>query len=345
VEFPEADIGWLRTNIFDRPKNFVQRRIAAHWLAAMTIDALHENRTSDALENLHSLCCLARMHEDDLGLVNQMIRIATAGLALATTWETLQSTNLNESQLLQIQTDLMSLNLVETVEKGLIGDRIHGVEAFQFIAASHTNAVGQLNSKPSFLDTLLKSTFKRDELFYMQITQRQLEHFRLINSKPWTEVRVLLKSDADDLKRNSTSYRKYLHFFSTTITPNVQRACQKGVETETQRQMTLAAVALKRYQLRHHKPAPNLASLVPEFLPEIPRDLMDQKPIKYLLNADGFILYSGGHDGRDQGGNSQPADASNKKEYELWDGQDSVWPTPEKNRGEPNSNVPIPANR
>lgn len=329
VEFPEADIGWLRTNVFDRPKVYVQRRTAAQWLAAATLNALHEDRIPDSLKNLHALFRLAQMHEDDLNLVNQMIRVATTGLALATTWETLQSANLNEPQLSQIQADLMSFNLVEAIEKGFIGDRIYGVETFQIIVGARENVLGQTKSKPSFLGTLLRFTSKRDELSYLQITQRQLDHFRLINSKPWAEVGSLLKSDVDEQKKNNTSFREYLYPVSTIIVHDVQKACQKAVETETQRQMALAAVALKRHELRHDKPALNLASLVPEFLSEMPRDLMDRQPIKYHLNGNSFVLYSVGHNGRDESGNPQPERALGKKEYDLWDGLDAVWPIAE----------------
>jgi hypothetical protein len=47
---------------------------------------------------------------------------------------------------------------------------------------------------------------------------------------------------------------------------------------------------------------------------------------------DGFLLYSVGEDGRDDGGDPTPQEA--KKRYrQIWDGRDAVWPsaaTPEE---------------
>ena len=63
--------------------------------------------------------------------------------------------------------------------------------------------------------------------------------------------------------------------------------------------MTLAAIALKRYELRHGKLPASLEALVPEFLSTVPYDYMAAKPLSYRLKADGsYVLYSVGEDAR-----------------------------------------------
>ncbi|MBI3880114.1 MAG: hypothetical protein HY301_08610 [Verrucomicrobia bacterium] len=92
--------------------------------------------------------------------------------------------------------------------------------------------------------------------------------------------------------------------------------------------MTLAAIALRRHELRHGKLPDELDALVPEFLPTLPHDCFSDRPLRYRLNADGtFTLYSVGEDGKDDGGDARPktppkAGAS----WQLWDGADAVWP-------------------
>jgi hypothetical protein len=67
--------------------------------------------------------------------------------------------------------------------------------------------------------------------------------------------------------------------------------------------MTLAAIALRRFQLRHGQLPPSLEALVPEFLPAVPYDCMVGQPLRYRLKADGgYVLYSVGEDGKDDGG-------------------------------------------
>jgi hypothetical protein len=94
---------------------------------------------------------------------------------------------------------------------------------------------------------------------------------------------------------------------------------------ETQREMCLAAIALKRYQLkRGHYPS-ELTSLVPDFLKTVPVSYMDGKPLHYRLNQDEtFLLYSVGEDGQDHGGDSKQR--FNNGTYSFQNGRDLVWP-------------------
>ena len=96
---------------------------------------------------------------------------------------------------------------------------------------------------------------------------------------------------------------------------------------ETGRQMVLTALALKRYQLKHGNYAPELAALVPEYLPAIPRDPVDGKPLRYQLAGTTYLLYSIGEDGVDNGGDPVPASAT--AVVSNWmQGRDTVWPAP-----------------
>jgi len=99
-------------------------------------------------------------------------------------------------------------------------------------------------------------------------------------------------------------------------------------QSETERELALAAIALKRYHLRHGWSAPNLAALVPEFLPHIPRDIMDGGDLRYRVNPDGtWILYSVGENGVDDGGDPDSPRGQARAES-FTRGRDAVWPQP-----------------
>ena len=97
--------------------------------------------------------------------------------------------------------------------------------------------------------------------------------------------------------------------------------------SEVGRELTTTALALKRYQLRHGQYPAELSALVPEFLPAIPRDPADGKPLRYHLKpAAAFLLYSVGEDGVDNGGDASPTTQSETFGWQK--GRDLVWPTP-----------------
>ena len=77
--------------------------------------------------------------------------------------------------------------------------------------------------------------------------------------------------------------------------------------------MAIAAVALKRYQLRNGNWPENLKPILQELSHRAQRDLADADTIRYHRNSNGtFLLYSAGLDGKDDGGDPD---------------RDLVWPT------------------
>jgi len=101
------------------------------------------------------------------------------------------------------------------------------------------------------------------------------------------------------------------------------------VERGFERRLTIAAVALKRFELQHQKLPQTLDGLVPEFLPSLPRDPMSGRPLCYRLEAPHpFSLYSVGMDGHDDGGNAN----SSTNRFGFWEGPDAVWPSPAPER-------------
>ncbi|MDL5055556.1 ankyrin repeat domain-containing protein [Oscillatoria laete-virens NRMC-F 0139] len=75
-----------------------------------------------------------------------------------------------------------------------------------------------------------------------------------------------------------------------------------GARANTFRECAQIAIAIKRYQLAHGKLPDSLAQLVPAFIPEIPTDPFNRKPLQYGEENGGFYVYSVGPDLTDDGG-------------------------------------------
>ncbi|MGH9428299.1 MAG: hypothetical protein ACRD2L_18600, partial [Terriglobia bacterium] len=92
----------------------------------------------------------------------------------------------------------------------------------------------------------------------------------------------------------------------------------KTMKIETQKNLVVTAIALKRFDLRHGEFPTALSDLVPDFLSEVPRDCIDDKPLRYRQAANrSFLLYSVGADGKDNGGDSSLS--PDQKNYRnLW---------------------------
>ncbi|WCJ58488.1 hypothetical protein NXS98_12235 [Fontisphaera persica] len=111
------------------------------------------------------------------------------------------------------------------------------------------------------------------------------------------------------------------HQYGLFLHKAYQKILTTVVQVEAQRRLTVAALALARYQRKYGAYPRSLAELTPAFLPAVPLDPVDRQPLRYRLEADGrFTLYSIGADGRDDGGRSG--------ERSLEHAPDWVWPQP-----------------
>jgi hypothetical protein len=77
------------------------------------------------------------------------------------------------------------------------------------------------------------------------------------------------------------------------------------IDASTRAQLLLSetALAVERYRLANHDQRPaTLQDLVPACLPAVPVDPFDGRPIRYHRFSKGYLVYSIGEDGVDDGG-------------------------------------------
>ena len=93
--------------------------------------------------------------------------------------------------------------------------------------------------------------------------------------------------------------------------PIFAKARWNFVQVETQNNLLLVALALHAFRLENGHPPASLAELIPPYLPKLPDDpCARQGTFKYHLQGAGYVLYSIGPDGKDDGGTPIPRFAS-----------------------------------
>jgi hypothetical protein len=339
---PAADAGPCTNMLTGRRVNFVTIRTVAQWLMGAAECELHQGRLEPALQDLEALAGLANMEREEPTLVAQMIRVAVAGLGLEATWEALQAPGWTEPQLARLQKAWEPVDLVQAAEKGMVGERASGYELFTQIRRCPGPRIGRLfrswfgssASKASLRDLatdyFLLPAYKLacisdDELLYLKTMEEAIGAPRLLKARrPWPEAKQATATVSARLNAVAGTPGHYRYYVSLMSIPNFTRAAERACCVETERQMTLAVIGLKRYQLRHGNLPASLQGLAPEFLPAVPYDPMSGKPLCYRPKPDGsFVLYSVGEDGQDDGGDPNPAVGNY---LGLWQGRDAVWP-------------------
>ena len=77
--------------------------------------------------------------------------------------------------------------------------------------------------------------------------------------------------------------------------------------------VTKLAFALAEYRAAHGSYPAKLADLVPKYVAVVPKDIFSGRALHYKPQADGYLLYSVGPNGKDDGGRNQWDDPGNEK--------------------------------
>jgi hypothetical protein len=83
---------------------------------------------------------------------------------------------------------------------------------------------------------------------------------------------------------------------------SVSALARRALIVETRIRQTRIAIALERFFLAHQHYPENLTELVPDYLPNVPSDLIDDHPMRYRRTDQRYKLWSIGTDNKDDGG-------------------------------------------
>ena len=171
----------------------------------------------------------------------------------------------------------------------------------------------------------------QDEVRGLQAFQVVIDATRMAETnKSFQPAKSFADTNLPHLKQGQGSWQDLRNTFSQSAY-SLNTALRRAARTETARNVVITAIALKRYELRHHQLPATLEELTPDLLKAVPIDCMDGQPLRYRRNADGtFLLYSVGENGKDDGGD--PAlEKSVQSSIFYWQNshaQDWVWPQP-----------------
>ncbi len=347
--------------------HLISLKRSAQKLDATAIYDLHNGECGAAATNILTLLAIVHKSAPDGLLISHLVRIAMTSIAVTPTWEFLQAANDTDAQLAAVQKGWEQTGFLSDAENAFVMERARASAEIQKSRDSHEGFIGMFNmgtspsgssstpgdwNWPEMLDNftrgsrfavgevLWRSSWNySDELGMLKSDQVILETLRTMrtnNSQFYKLDYDLMVSRLSSLGLTNASKAIFRvlnipdwgAFFGDET--SLGNAVAKTLQIETARRVVVAAIALKRFQLKHGKWPETLGELIPEFLPSVPIDPYDGKPLKYHPNSDGtFLLYSVGEDGKDDGGDPTNAASSGSSLYwQLPTARDWVWPQP-----------------
>jgi hypothetical protein len=345
--------------------NFVNVRRAAQALQAAALSDLHRSNLTGAQDNLVALAGFTKLYADDPNLVNYMIRIAILGLSAEVAWDALQADGWTDAQLAELQEAFQCDQLLGQMPRTIAAERTSQLHELQWFS-SHSYLAwvaryqslyeslgykvpvsGQVYAIRYWREWVFHPVWRfawadQEKLHHLQHFQRELEIVRqTVQTGSGTELNRQIGALQASYRPPAASWRFYIavplidqmsekiggSFLSHGYPyAEFRRAWSTSMKNLTLCHMLTTAIGLKRYELRHGKPPASLEALVPDFMAEVPRDLMDGKALRYRARPGGtYCLYSVAENAQDDQGTTAPP-ADGHQPSSAWNGRDWVWP-------------------
>lgn len=271
-----------------------------------------------AADDVELILNLAERSREPRILIAQLLRISMVMLAIQTVATGIEQEGWSDEELVAFQEAFGAMNLVEDLRVSLRGERVVSLATMKSVTAKAFTAVDGigLSDESAGLRAVVvtwplrpEGLFDEDRASMVDLTQRILDGVE--EPETWPSEESALKTEVRERKGN------FVEFFRTPLTNQLTESLF-GVAKRTlfaQQLVELAGVAcaLERFRLREGVLPVDLAELVPDFLPEVPTDLMSGDWVRYRRGPGGdFALYALGWNCLDDGGDGKGLFGSGK---------------------------------
>jgi len=264
-----------------------------------------QKKPLDALTDY--LACLRLGHHasQDGPLIGSLVGIALQSMGTRNTERLLKRTALAPKDLRALLAALLDARaLLPDPAVAMRGERAVGMNTLDRL---FMGLVGVKEKRPQAQRAFMRGRAWR-VLVPDRTIRRDMERFydgflAAASREPW-EVREAVP----DPVRTTKPYNVLAHM----LLPALDRCLVEFARNQARLEGLIQVVALRLYRAEHGKYPTALGDLVPAFLPALPPDPFTGKPFHYLVQGDGFVLYSVGPNRTDDAGNTREESGGKK---------------------------------
>jgi len=305
-----------------------QYREALRALTARAMLRVSEDKVDEAWEDLLACHRLARLVGQGPTLIETLVAIAVDRLACGGDQGLLQHAQFTPTQIARMRADLDKLPpLPKMVDKINVAERFMYLDCVGMVAREGIRSMRGLTggSKPEGMIDLLMDSAARVAVDWDHVLRmgnpwydRMAEAF---NKPTRAERQKAFHKINDDVRKLAASAKDWKSqgllmlsgpryatseligkILVSLLLPAVSTASDAEDRATMQFDLTRLAFALAAYRADRGKYPGKLEDLVPKFFAELPKDMFNASEMHYRLEGGGYLLYSVGVNGKDDGG-------------------------------------------
>jgi tetratricopeptide (TPR) repeat protein len=282
-------------------------------LQLRSLAELQNGQPEKALADVELALQLMDKIRTEFCLISHLVRIAMLQITLQPVWEGLAEHRWSDGQLVALDAELARLDFLADYKVAMRGEmgfqggiieylRRHPEEILNLSSDFENNRNGHVMPLPAqIIWHMIPSGW-----FY----QNRLRSARLMVNAyiPLADVSQQTISPAvlrhaDEVMSVETKITTPYNILEKMMLPELGNCAKKFAYAQSSVDQARTAIALERYRLAHGEFPESLDALAPQFIAQVPHDVIGGQPLKYRRTSDGqFVLYSVGWNETDNGG-------------------------------------------
>lgn len=306
-------------------------RSIARALQARAFHRLGQDEINRAIEDIASMERLGRLITRERFLISHLVAISIESLAQQSVKVVLRRPDVTADQIARLRSLRQQLPERDPLVNKVDMERAISLETLTRIArnasAEALDPVNGIN-----LDAMARVGMEPQEWFHLERGLRRVNDTfdrltdmpeRYAEIEPWSEsieaslteaqvnasglvalAHLHKQADPGELKEQlrNTVTDAVTNVILSTLTPAMAGAVKTDRHLKAFFELVDLGLALRAYNFDHGRYPDALDALVPDYVEAVPADFATGEPMHYQRKGDGFLLYSVGRDGEDDGG-------------------------------------------
>jgi hypothetical protein len=286
----------------------------AHLLSAEALQRKRKGDMDEALESCQTILKLCRHMDDEPHILSFHVQMEIFAIGARALWdEVLSDADASATAYRAVLAELRAWNINRDFVRALKGERVLVNEMFDRLRNFWRNFLQNVDFQDvDFVDFMFllspQNWFAENQLLMLEFFRQLI----LIAQKgvPYDhqQVRQLIAEFKRKCRKGWTvtlgkwkiSWR---HYDLAEVAINTYDSLfDRVTDTHALQRVTMTALALRLYRKENGRYPENLQQLVPKYLPSVPIDPYDGKPLRYRKLQKGFKVWSVGGNRKDDGG-------------------------------------------
>ena len=279
---------------------------------------LAAGQSDKALDDVKLMLYLADSMKEEPILMSYAVRLACFQVAVQPMWEGLAEHRWSDGQLQDLERRLQQYHFLADLKPPLAAERATGILTADLLYGqkyrlSTLDGGDDAGSRLTLSDWMGRIAphgwYYQEQLNYCRLYQNQLggtfdpAQKRVFPNQIEDHAHQLEKEIAGGRLGKTLSAIIHHRVLGSLLLPSLGKLPLRAATAQTAADQAALACALERCRLANGQFPEKLEELAPRFILQLPNDVLTGEPYKYRRNqAGGFVLYSIGWDGKDDGG-------------------------------------------